>query len=63
MAKMKLFFQEARQEFKRVNWPSFSETGRLTVVVIVMSLIMAVFLGVFDLVFLYGLDKLLFLRF
>jgi len=59
MERIKLFFQESIREFKRVNWPTPKETGRLTMIVIAMSLLMAVFLGFFDIIFLYGLDYLL----
>lgn len=59
MNKISLFFQESKQEFKRVNWPTASETVRLTIIVIIMSLVTAAFLGAFDIFFLYGLDYLL----
>jgi preprotein translocase SecE subunit len=59
MQRLKLFIQESRQEFKRVNWPTYKETTRLTIIVIFMSLLTAAFLGVFDMLFLYGLDSLL----
>lgn len=46
--KSKTFVKEARQELGRVNWPSRRETVRLTVIVIVMSLALAAFLGFID---------------
>jgi len=46
-------------EFQRVNWPSFQETTRLTTVVIVMSLSIAVFLGVVDYLFSIGLARII----
>lgn len=55
MDKIKLFLQESRQEFKRVNWPTWQETVKLTVVVIGLSAGLAVFLGLVD----YGLGQLL----
>lgn len=48
LAKVKAFLNESRQEFKRVNWPTFSETTRLTLIVIIFSLLIALFLGVLD---------------
>ena len=54
--KISLYIQEARREFKRVNWPTPKQTLRLTLVVVVMSLLVAAFLGVFDLIFLYSLE-------
>ena len=49
--KIKTFFGEARQEFKRINWPTFGETRKLTLIVIGLSLAVAVFLGLLDFVF------------
>ncbi|OGY63838.1 MAG: preprotein translocase subunit SecE [Candidatus Harrisonbacteria bacterium RIFCSPLOWO2_02_FULL_41_13b] len=57
--KIKLFLQESQQEFKKVNWPSSSETVRLTMVVIMMSLGVSVFLGLLDFIFSTALQKLL----
>ena len=57
MEKLQSFFQEARQEFKRINWPTSQETVRLTVVVIAMSLGIAVFLGAVDFGFFYVLNN------
>ena len=56
--KIKLFLQESRQEFDRVNWPSRAETTRLTGLVIGMSIVVAVFLGAFDFLFSYLLQIL-----
>lgn len=55
--KLKIFFDEARQEFKKVNWPTFQETKRYTIFVIGLSLGIAIFLGVLDFVFLEILRK------
>lgn len=55
--KIKNFLQEARLEFKRINWPNREETIRYTLFVIVFSLIMASFLGLFDYIFLYLLNN------
>jgi preprotein translocase subunit SecE len=53
--KIKSFFADARQEFRHVNWPTRKEAVRLTTVVIVLSLLIAVFLGAFDYLFSLGL--------
>lgn len=63
MEKLKLFAYESACEVKRVNWPTLNETGRLTSIVIAMSLIVAVFLGAFDTGFFFGLNYLLNLNF
>jgi preprotein translocase subunit SecE len=55
--KLKNFLQESRQEFKRINWPSRQETIRYTLFVVIFSLVMAIFLGLLDFVFLYLLNR------
>jgi len=54
--KIRLFFQEARQEFNRINWPTFAETRQLTFMVIGLSVAVALFLGVLDFIFSYLLN-------
>ena len=54
-ARIKAFFSEAKTEFRHVNWPTRPEATRLTAVVIVLSLIIAVFLGAFDELFSFAL--------
>ncbi len=39
-------YQDTRLEIRKVSWPSREETVRLSIVVIVLSLAMAIFLGV-----------------
>jgi len=56
MQRIKLFFDESRQEFKRINWPTFAETRKLTLIVIGLSLAVALFLGLLDFVFTYLLN-------
>ncbi|MDT8446048.1 MAG: preprotein translocase subunit SecE [bacterium] len=48
------FFSDVRGEFKKVTWPSRDQTVKQTGVVLVITLITAVFLGVVD----YGLNEL-----
>ena len=45
------FFRETRDELKIVVWPTRQETIRLTLVVIIISLIVGIFLGGLDFVF------------
>lgn len=47
-SRVKLFFEEARTEFRHVNWPTRAEAIRLTSIVIGISLGLAAFLGFFD---------------
>ncbi|PIT92020.1 MAG: preprotein translocase subunit SecE [Candidatus Harrisonbacteria bacterium CG10_big_fil_rev_8_21_14_0_10_42_17] len=49
--RIKLFFQESKQEFKRINWPTFKETRTMTIIVIAFSLVIAAFLGILDTIF------------
>jgi len=56
--RIKVFIQESRQELKRVNWPTRSETVHFTVFVIGLSLAVALVLGIFDYAFLQVLQNL-----
>jgi len=47
----KAFLREVRDELKKVVWPTRQETIRLTLVVIVISLIVGLFLGGLDFIF------------
>lgn len=46
------FFQEVVAELKKVNWPTREETIKLTTVVIAISVIVGLFIGGLDAVFL-----------
>jgi len=45
------FVRETRDELKKVVWPTRQETIRLTLVVIIISLIVGLFLGGLDFIF------------
>jgi preprotein translocase subunit SecE len=47
------FFREVTLEFRRVTWPSRQELANSTVVVIVVTVVLAFFLGLVDI----GLTK------
>lgn len=53
------FFAEARGELKKVNWPTQKELIRYTVLVVVISLAVAVFLGTLDTLFSYLIERFL----
>jgi len=55
--KIKVFLQESRLEFKRVNWPSRQETTRYTLFVIGLSIGFALFLGFLDFIFFQVLER------
>ena len=57
IARVKLFFEESKQEFKRISWPSWRETRKMTLIVVIFSIGVAVFLGVWDFVFTFLLEQ------
>lgn len=56
---LKQYLQESRIELKKVIWPSKKETTHSTMLVIGISLAMAVFLGLLDYIFSFGLERLI----
>jgi len=48
--KVKKFFNDVYQEMSKVGWPSRAELIGSTMVVVVMSLIVSIFIGAVDLV-------------
>lgn len=63
LSRLRLFLKESRQEFRHINWPTREEAVRLTTIVIGLCLVTALFLGVFDYLFSYGLQQILHRRF
>ncbi len=59
MSKIIEYFQETKAEMKHVIWPTKNQTIFYTIAVIIISLIVAYFLGLFDFAFLQGLQKLI----
>lgn len=55
------FFGEAKAELARVNWPSREQIIQYTLLVIVMSAAMAVFLGSLDFLFSFLVERYLLL--
>jgi preprotein translocase subunit SecE len=50
LEKTKSFFREVSIELKKVSWPTRQQTMSATLVVIVMTFIVAFFLGIVDVV-------------
>jgi preprotein translocase subunit SecE len=50
LQKIQAFFQEVSVELKKVSWPTRRQTMSATMVVIVVSTIVAFFLGIVDVV-------------
>lgn len=57
--KIRAFFQESKIELKKVNWPSREETVKYTVFVIILSVGLALFLGLADLILLRGIELII----
>ncbi len=47
--RIKRFFRETIGELRRVSWPTWPEARRLTAIVVVVLVIMAIFLWIVDL--------------
>lgn len=62
MKKIVQFFLEAKGELAKVNWPNRQELVRYTVLVVVISLVVAVFLGLLDMFFGYLVEQFLISR-
>lgn len=57
LEKLTTFLKEARIELKKVTWPTREETIRYTATVVIISAVLAIFLGVADFGFRTVLDK------
>ncbi|MCE9585558.1 preprotein translocase subunit SecE [Candidatus Nomurabacteria bacterium] len=59
MSKITEYFNEAKTELKHVNWPTKSQTVFYTGIVLLLSFLIAYFLGFFDFLFSKGLTKII----
>lgn len=59
MSKITEYFKETKIELKHVIWPSRTQTAYYTVVVIVLSVLVGYYLGLFDFIFSKGLEKII----
>jgi preprotein translocase subunit SecE len=59
MSKITEYLKETKTELKHVIWPTKNQTIFFTLIVIVLSVLVAYFLGVFDFIFLQGLEKII----
>ncbi len=53
------YFRDTRGELKHVSWPTQRQTVVYTVLVIVLSLLTALYLGILDATFMKGIEILL----
>jgi preprotein translocase subunit SecE len=51
------YIKDTRNELKRVTWPSRKQTINFTALVIAVSLVLAIFMGFFDVILTYLLKK------
>lgn len=54
---VKEYFVGASKEFQSIKWPTLPDTRTLTITVVAMSLVVAVFLGFFDYLFVFILQN------
>lgn len=59
MSKFTEYLKETKTEMKHVIWPSKSQTIYYTLIVIILSVVIAYYLGVFDYIFSLGLQKII----
>ena len=59
MSKITEYFKETKTELKHVIWPSKNQTFYYTLIVVVLSIIVAYYLGIFDYIFGQGLQRLI----
>ena len=51
MSRIQRFVQDSWQELKKVNWPTPQQARNLTVLVLVVSAAVSVYIAIFDYVF------------
>ncbi len=59
MSKITEYVKETRGELKHVIWPNRRQTFYFTLIVIILSILIAYFLGIFDFIFGRILDKMI----
>jgi preprotein translocase subunit SecE len=59
LRKITAYFSETKEELSRVSWPSRENVTKHTLLVIVVSVSIAAYLGAADLLFTFGLEHLI----
>ncbi|NCQ16066.1 preprotein translocase subunit SecE [Candidatus Falkowbacteria bacterium] len=59
MNKITQYLKASIEEMKKVTWPTKKETYNFTILVISISLGVALFLGLLDIIFNFGLEYLI----
>ena len=56
--RIRRYFDEVWSELRKVSWPTREQTVNLTVLVLIVSLAVGVFISIFDFIFTQGLTLL-----
>lgn len=59
MSKITEYFKETKTELKHVIWPSRHQTLYYTIIVVILSVVISYYLGIFDYIFSQGLVKVI----
>ncbi len=59
MRKIVKFLKETKHELKKVNWPTKKQVGKLTMVVVFITLVVTLYLGTLDFIFAKMVEVLL----
>lgn len=59
MSKLSNYILETKAELKHVSWPTRRQTFMFTILVIFLSVIISVYLGLFDYLFSIGLKNII----
>ena len=59
MSKLSNYLNETKEEMKHVSWPTRKQTFMFTMLVILISIAVAAYLGVFDFLFTLGLKSII----
>lgn len=59
MSKLGEYIKETKAELKHVIWPGRKQTVAFTAIVIILSVLVAYFLGAFDFIFSLGLGQII----
>lgn len=59
MNKIINYIKETKEEMKNVKWPTRNQTVNFTIAVILVSVLIAYYLGFFDYVFKTGLEQII----
>lgn len=59
MNKLITYVKASYEEMKKVTWPTKKETTNYTVLVVIFSLAVAIFLGLLDYIFNLGLTEII----